>query len=908
MPATLLRRRLDVAWGPARLLRVLRDQPGLFALVGRWNEHDAIVGFAPARTLSSDEDPFACVDDLPTVDSRDGFGGGWVGAWGYQLAGSVERLPASPPRPIPLADFSLAYYDFVLVLDRDGWRFEALVDAGNRARIDAQLTLVQSLLAGVEQDAGSYACGDFAATPDAAGHERAVGATLEHLVAGDIFQANICRRLEAAFDGDPLDAFCAGVEHLAPQYAAFLRTGDGAIASFSPELFLRRRSRQVLTSPIKGTASLQSDVDRLVDSAKNRAENVMIVDLMRNDLGRVCRPGSVRVHNLVRAEQHTGVWHLVSDVVGELAAGQDDADLLRATFPPGSVTGAPKVRAMEVIAEVEATGRETYTGAIGYASPCAGLELSVAIRTFEFSAGRVWLGVGGGVVVDSTPDDELRETRVKAAPLLDAIGARFDACEDPATSEPGPVRALEQASAPPDVDLGKGLFTTLLVADGNPVDLDAHLARLGSSVTACYGARLAVDTGRRVRDTAAGLPGSHRLRVTVVPDGHDSAEPTLTWAPLTGRSRQPWTLVPVEIQGGLGRHKYADRHRLSAIRPDAPTWSDVCDALVCDADGSVLETGRGNVFAVIDDAVRTPALDGRILPGVVRQRALDELRTAGIDVVVGAVGIDDLASATEVFTTNSLDTVRPVASVVGLGQWATGPVTAWVRSRLTPPRSRPRPASRAHVPRRDVRVLLVDNYDSFVYNLDQYVRELGAFTDVVRNDAATVDEIAVAVAAGSVHGLLVSPGPGSPDEAGISNGLIARLGESVPILGVCLGHQCIAEVYGARVRRADTVVHGRQSLVHHDGAGVFAGLSGPLPAGRYHSLVVSSELPSDLMATARTGGGVLMGIRHRRHPVEGVQFHPESVLTKDGHQIVDNFLLRCAEYRAESGGAVDAVP
>jgi len=186
-------------------------------------------------------------------------------------------------------------------------------------------------------------------------------------------------------------------------------------------------------------------------------------------------------------------------------------------------------------------------------------------------------------------------------------------------------------------------------------------------------------------------------------------------------------------------------------------------------------------------------------------------------------------------------------------------------------------------------VLVIDNYDSFVYNLDQYVRELGATTEVLRNDAATVDEITAAVASGQVHGLLVSPGPGSPDEAGISKALIARIGGAVPILGVCLGHQCIAEVYGARVRRADTVVHGKQSLVHHDGAGVFAGLSGPLPAGRYHSLIVDPDLP-DCLERSAWYGDTVMAIRHRELPVEGVQFHPESVLTEHGRALLANFL------------------
>ena len=177
----------------------------------------------------------------------------------------------------------------------------------------------------------------------------------------------------------------------------------------------------MLSSPIKGTAPLDTDPAELVGSAKDRAENVMIVDLMRNDLGRVSVPGSVRVPAITRAERHA-VWHLVSDVVGHVARGVRDSDLLRATFPPGSVTGAPKVRAMEIINELEPTAREAYTGAIGHVSASAGLELNVAIRTFEFAGGRVWLGVGGGIVADSTPDGEYAECLVKARPLIEAIG------------------------------------------------------------------------------------------------------------------------------------------------------------------------------------------------------------------------------------------------------------------------------------------------------------------------------------------------------------------------------------------------------------------------------------------------------------------------------------------------------
>jgi anthranilate synthase/aminodeoxychorismate synthase-like glutamine amidotransferase len=184
-------------------------------------------------------------------------------------------------------------------------------------------------------------------------------------------------------------------------------------------------------------------------------------------------------------------------------------------------------------------------------------------------------------------------------------------------------------------------------------------------------------------------------------------------------------------------------------------------------------------------------------------------------------------------------------------------------------------------------VLLIDNYDSFVHNLARYVRELGRPTTVVRNDALTVED---AAAMGPSH-VIVSPGPGRPDEAGVSLALIARLGATVPILGVCLGHQAIGQAYGGRVVRARRPMHGKTSAIHHDGEGVFRGLPQPLRATRYHSLVVTPEsLPDDLVVTARSEEGEIMGLRHRRHPVVGVQFHPEAVITERGHDLLAAFL------------------
>jgi anthranilate synthase/aminodeoxychorismate synthase-like glutamine amidotransferase len=186
-------------------------------------------------------------------------------------------------------------------------------------------------------------------------------------------------------------------------------------------------------------------------------------------------------------------------------------------------------------------------------------------------------------------------------------------------------------------------------------------------------------------------------------------------------------------------------------------------------------------------------------------------------------------------------------------------------------------------------ILLIDNYDSFVFNLARYVGELGHAREVVRNDAVTVGEIAAL----APRAIILSPGPCTPKEAGISNEVIARLGHGIPILGVCLGHQCIAEAYGGLVVRARRPMHGKTSLVTHDGEGVFAGLPQPLRVTRYHSLVADpARVPPELEVTAWSPEGEIMGLRHRSHPVEGVQFHPEAVLTERGHDLLANFLGR----------------
>ncbi len=421
---------LAVDWSPAQAALALRGDAHPFVLSGTWAGGSTIVGSQPLRLARAGDDPFALLDDQPAVDGdvpEGTVGGGWFGYLGFALGHLVERLPPSPPQRDALPPFALAYYDHVLRRDSGGrWWFEALVTPRRAAALAAR----RAELAARRPAARPFRAGPFTpAAPGTVGLRAAVAECVERIAAGELFQANLTLRLQGPFAGDPLDAFAAGLA-VEPAYGAFVGGPWGAHLGLSPELFLRRRGRAVVTRPIKGTRPRGEGARaELEGSAKDHAENVMIVDLMRNDLGRVARYGSVHADAAPVAEPHPGVWHLVSTVRARLRDDVTDAQLLRATFPPGSVTGAPKVQALRVISELEGSARHAYTGAAGFASPVAGLELNVAIRTFEIAHGNAWIGAGGGIVADSDPDAEVREALDKARPLIHALGAQL---RDPA--------------------------------------------------------------------------------------------------------------------------------------------------------------------------------------------------------------------------------------------------------------------------------------------------------------------------------------------------------------------------------------------------------------------------------------------------------------------------------------------
>jgi para-aminobenzoate synthetase/4-amino-4-deoxychorismate lyase len=662
LPARLHREELATAADPLAVCRWLRHDARPVALSGAWAGGGLVLSSDPLLAAAEDADPFAVLDAAPVAlgttpgDRAGAVGGGWIGWLGFGLCERIERLPPAPPRPVPLPRFDLAFHDHVVRLDADGrWWFEALWTDERAERLDERLRCWRARLAAPAPPAERFAAGPLAVIgAGATGHRVAVAETVARIHAGELSQANICLRLEGPFTGDALELWLRATVAIRPAYAAFIGGAERAIASLSPELFLRRRNDRVTTRPIKGTAPRDRDPADLAASAKDRAENVMIVDLMRNDLGRVSAFGSVAVDGLCAVEPAAGVWHLVSTVSARLRSGAGDGDLLRATFPPGSVTGAPKVKALETIRELEGTEREAYCGAVGLCSPLAGLELNVAIRTLEIGAGRIWLGAGGGIVADSDPEREVEEAMRKAQGICEAAGIAI-------TTSPAACRPPVTINRLPRPDPALGVIETMLVRDGTPARLGDHLARLGQSLHA-LGIRVPDELEREIVRAGAAL-GDGALRARV-----DGAGLDVTTRPLP--SAGPVTLEPVILPGGLGAHKWADRKLIEALSGAGRT------PLICDLDETVLEAGYAAVLLVLGDELIAPVEDGRLLPSLSRAKVMRAAPAAGLTTFTRPFTLADARAADAIILASSLRGPHPGILAGGPAAEAAAPICA----------------------------------------------------------------------------------------------------------------------------------------------------------------------------------------------------------------------------------------
>ena len=374
------------------------------ALIGEWFGSGAVI--APSVTASPAE-PATVFDVPPGSGDATAVGGGWIGYLSYPDAGADGRAPRVP-------EAAGGWTDCVLRQDRDGvWWYESLTGTPLFPWV------TDALQDPVPAGHVEIAWGE----PDRDAHRRGVLDCLDAIAAGEVYQACVCTQFAGRLDGASVEFFAEAVERTCPARAAYVAGAWGAVASLSPELFLRRAGEAVTSSPIKGTLPLTADPAALRASVKDVAENIMIVDLVRNDLGRVAAVGSVTVPELLAVRPAPGVWHLVSTVSARVAVDVPTATLLDATFPPASVTGTPKGRARTLLSGWEPRRRGVYCGTVGLASPVAGTELNVAIRTVEFGAdGSAVLGVGGGITADSDPDREWDECLHKAASIVGATG------------------------------------------------------------------------------------------------------------------------------------------------------------------------------------------------------------------------------------------------------------------------------------------------------------------------------------------------------------------------------------------------------------------------------------------------------------------------------------------------------
>ena len=375
------------------------------ALLGDWFGSLAVI--APSVEIAAvDPDRAFAV----RAGAGNAVGGGWFGYVSYPDAGADGAGPRVP-------EAAGGWSDSVLRCDRKGcWWYETLSGASLPAWVaEAVRKPTTPSDHGIEWTA-----------PDRDAHRRGVLDCLQAITAGEVYQACVCTQFTGRLRGSSLDFFVDTVCRSRPARAAYLAGDWGAVASLSPELFLRRRGTAVTSSPIKGTLPNWEDPTALRHSVKDVAENIMIVDLVRNDLGRVAVTGSVTVPELLAVRPAPGVWHLVSTVAARVDADTPMDELLDATFPPASVTGTPKARARELLREWEPARRGVYCGTVGLASPAAGCELNVAIRTVEFGTdGSAVLGVGGGITADSDPDREWDECLHKAAPIVGSGAVTF---------------------------------------------------------------------------------------------------------------------------------------------------------------------------------------------------------------------------------------------------------------------------------------------------------------------------------------------------------------------------------------------------------------------------------------------------------------------------------------------------
>lgn len=656
---------------------------------------------ADGQNLSIERDPFEVlrqvVKEYTMVfeDLSIPVAAGLFGYLSYDLKDVIEELPRTSVDDHCLPQLCFFAPSAIIIHDKlKNQTCLCVVDRvdHNNEKISDDIRIIEDLLTGNRPKQENFVGGASGlkssfSQPD---YMDAVKKIKEYIVSGDIYQVNLSQRFETDFSGDAFFMFKSLYQTAPGPFYAYINAGDHQIISTSPERFLKRNKEDVETRPIKGTRPRGKDIseDRafsedLLKSKKDDAELSMIVDLMRNDLGRVCCGGSVKVAEHRRLEAYHNVFHLVSVVKGELQADKDSIDLIKATFPGGSITGCPRIRAMEIIDELEPVRRHVYTGSIGYLSFHDTLDLSIAIRTATIFRNRIIFSVGGGVVFDSDPADEFEETLHKGRSLMGVLQAENPVAGSQTSEwlwQNG--KLVSQKKAVISVgDLGfqygLGFFETIRVENGQPIFLDDHVRRFYRAWDALFNTlkpdltwdtiiRQVIDKNGLENQTAAVKIMASFGEATAFPHQPNlvvSARKYLPRPAIMDKNGLDVVTFPDPRQTPLADHKTLNYlYYYLAGRWANQQGAD--EALILNPDGSISETNTANILLIDGKIVNCPQ-SPHVLSGVMEKQVIQHLIEIGYQVESRKIMPEKMFSIDQVIMTNSLIGAVPVLSLDG---------------------------------------------------------------------------------------------------------------------------------------------------------------------------------------------------------------------------------------------------
>jgi para-aminobenzoate synthetase component 1 len=630
---------------------------------------------------------------LDAIDLSKPIATGLFGYLSYDLKDHLEKLPRTSIDSLCLPQVYFVAPSIIVVHDKisdSTILYMPKRTHSEQNNFDHDLAVFKQIISAEPPVNGSFS-GDakgFRANFTKTNYLKAVDRIREYIAAGDVYQVNMSQRFEMDFEGDTFSLFKTLYNSNPAPFFAYINAGNHQIVSTSPERFLLQTGERVETRPIKGTRPRgKTPIEdkklgrELEQSKKDDAELSMIVDLLRNDIGKVCKAGSVRVAEHKRLEAYQNVFHLVSIVEGRLDEGRDAIDLLRATFPGGSITGCPKIRTMEIIDELEPNRRHIYTGSIGYISFHNTMDLSIAIRTATIYNGKIFFSVGGGIVFDSDPHDEFEETIHKGRTLMEV----FKGKDKKSTKQNyvwinGTIEPLDQACIPvwdQGFQYGFGFFETIRVDNGKPKHLDAHIDRFYKTWSYLYKENppdldwdeiidQVINQNSLNNETAAAKiiatrgdreapPLNHNLLVMAKPYVHRLANKKYPGLNLA--------VYPHPRQTPLADHKTLNYlYYFLAGRWAEEREAD--EALILNPDKTVSETNTANLLFIKDYKVIKP-ISLHVLPGIMEDVVCKLFISWGYEIESKPVWIDEVFAFDQIMITNSLLGAVPVLSIDG---------------------------------------------------------------------------------------------------------------------------------------------------------------------------------------------------------------------------------------------------